>query len=60
MTEIKLYPDLVWVFAVFNLCARYFKGQTLFSWWWIVPIFVLEILLAGLMLKIIMIAKDGL
>lgn len=44
MGDFNLYPDLIWLFAAVNLAAWYFKGAALFSWWWLVAVFLLEII----------------
>lgn len=53
MEKIDLYPDLVWLFVAFNLAAWYFKGQPLFSWWWMIPVAAVQILIASISLAII-------
>ncbi len=52
MEKIGLYPDLLFLFAAANLAAWYFKGQTLFSWWWIAPVVVLQVIMQSLTLAI--------
>ena len=46
--DIKLYPDIVWLFVATNLASWYFHGTPLFSWWWMAPVFVADLILLAL------------
>jgi len=52
MADVELWPSLTFLFCAFNLAAWYFKGQTLFSWWWIVAVVAVQIVLVGLTLAL--------
>ena len=52
--EIKMdiYPSYVMIFVVFNLLGLWYKGQVFFSWWYLLPIAILQIILASIILAI--------
>ena len=50
MTDI--YPSFVMIFLVFNLLGWWFNGQPFFSWWWFIPIVIIQILMQSLVLAI--------
>ena len=52
MAEIELYPSITLVFVVFNLLGWWYRGKVFFSWWWMVPIYVVQIIVLALMNKL--------
>ena len=52
MIRMDIYPSYTSIFVVFNLLGWWFKGEIFFSWWWIIPIFILQIIIQSLMLAI--------
>ena len=52
MADIDLWPSLLFLFAGTNLAAWYFKGAPLFSWWWLLPVAIVQILFAAAILAI--------
>lgn len=50
MAEFNLWPSLTFLFAATNLASWYFRGYPLFSWWWIVAVIGIEIVIQSIML----------
>ena len=48
----NLYPNFLWLFVFFNLLNWFVKGQTLFSWWWTIPVVIFQIILEMLMIEV--------
>jgi hypothetical protein len=48
----EIYPSYIMIFLIFNLLGWWYKGQPFFSWWWFVPIAVLQIIISSLILAI--------
>ena len=47
-----IYPSFTFVFLVFNLLGWWYKGQPFISWWWFIPIVVIQIIIQALMLAL--------
>ena len=47
-----IYPSYIMIFLVFNLLGWWYKGQPFFSWWWFVPITIIQIIVGALILAI--------
>lgn len=52
MTNIELWPNITFLFVATNLAAWYFHGAVLFSWWWLLPVFVLQVVTSVALLAI--------
>ena len=48
----EIYPSYTMVFVIFNLLGWWFKGQPFFSWWWILPVWIFQIITEALILAI--------
>lgn len=49
---INIYPSYTLIFIMFNLLGWWYKGQPFFSWWWIIPVIIIQILIEALTLSI--------
>ena len=48
----EIYPSFTMLFVIFNLLGWWFKGQPFFSWWWVVLVYILQIIMEALLLAI--------
>lgn len=52
MERFDLWPSLTFLFSFFNLLNWYMKGEVLFSWWWLLPVAVIQLILAIVVLAV--------
>jgi len=46
----NIYPSFTLIFVVFNLLGWWFKGEPFFNWWWVILVWVLQIIMSSILL----------